>query len=119
MLFRGGHQLPVVGVHPIGNRRHLLCLEAACKRVSELPAGRVGQQRVGRWGNRQPRRGRLRELAADDARIAEERLGQVTAGCEQQQEQQAEARHHGYRGSSEMMEIWCPIGPPPPRVRRR
>ncbi len=91
MLFGGGHKLPVVGVHPIGDRRHFLCLEATCERVGELPAGRVGQQRVGRRGNRQARRGRLGELSADGAGIAEERLGQVAAGREQQQEHQAEA----------------------------
>ncbi len=120
-LFGACDQLPVVGVHPVRDRRRqLLGLQSGRQRIGELSAGLVGQQRVARRRDRETRGRRLGKHPAGCARIAQERLRQIAARGEheQQRQQQAEAEQH-YRASSAIMEIWCPIGPPPPRVRRR
>ena len=76
---------------PIGDRRHLLRLQSGRQGAGELPAGRVGQQRVARRRHRQAWGRRLREQPGGGAGIAEERLRQVAARREQQQDKQAEA----------------------------
>ena len=78
-LFGGGDQLPVVGAHPVGDRRHLLQLQTSHQGTGELPAGRVGQQRIAWRRHRQARGRRLGEQPPGGAGIADERLRQVAA----------------------------------------
>jgi hypothetical protein len=90
-LFGGGHQLPVARARPIGNRRHLLGLQSGRQGAGEPAAGGVGQQRVARRRHRQAWGRWLREQPGGGAGVAEERLRQVAARREQQQDKQAEA----------------------------
>jgi len=106
------HQPPPDGPTGARDRWNLLGLERHRRRVHPEAGRAVGQQRLGGNRDRQPGRRRLGQPAADGAGVAQQRLRQVAAPGEQQQDDNHQVGHA-------TTDIWCPIGPPPASVRRR
>ncbi len=110
--FGGQHQPPAHGLTCADDRRDLLRLKRHGRRIDPGTGRRVGQQRLGRDRDRQPGRRRLGQPAAVRTGVAQQRLRQVAAPGEQQQDANDQVAHA-------TTEIWCPMGPPPASVRRR